>query len=337
MATTKPKFEGLPYLPHSKIDDTTPHIIVDGGARVNASCVLALTHSPGNNVPQEMKADSSTQIAFNYLHNEKYLQLLLDSKAKGVSNDHCDIDGITGVFVIHNPTVALKHHKLLEEVAAAGDFVKTKDPTAAKITFTILAYMTQELSPLDKSLFDSPDYITQSDKLYEAILPLLPDMLQNIEKYKIHWEKEYTTWQKSEALVSQGLVKIEDDRLYDITIVTFSDSEIQPDECHQMAIHNNTQCHTTIIIQPKPKKYQFNYRYETQVDFQSSKVTKRKDLDPLAKLLTNMETERGSKNVEWENDVSKSWSPWVRNRGGPSHLTPQEFIEQVKKFVGPLP
>ncbi len=48
----------------------TPNIVVDGSG--NAATVITLSHWPKSGTPQALKADTSTEIVFNYLATPRF-------------------------------------------------------------------------------------------------------------------------------------------------------------------------------------------------------------------------------------------------------------------------
>jgi hypothetical protein len=106
-----------------------PNVIVD--RQGNDATVLVLSHWPRNRTPAELKADSSTEIAINYLRSperERYRR-----NAEAVSNNHYDVDGLMSMWAVLNPEAALEHVELLVATGECGDFDRWSGEHATKI------------------------------------------------------------------------------------------------------------------------------------------------------------------------------------------------------------
>ena len=117
-----------------------PFVIVDG-APVKPSEIrhvdLHLAHWPGNTTPSELKRDLSTEIAFAFIDlpvDER--AAMLRGKRAFVLN-HFDTDGVSALFVLTRSSAARKHRRLLNEVAASGDFFRVDSDHAFAIDAAI--------------------------------------------------------------------------------------------------------------------------------------------------------------------------------------------------------
>ncbi len=110
--------ESSPAPAHSGV-----RIYVDGtrhGIREDRD--LELSHWNPSTTPELYQADSSTEIALNFL-------ALGDLPEDGlVINNHLDVDGILSAFVLLRPDQALRHRERLVAVAETGDFWAWADP-----------------------------------------------------------------------------------------------------------------------------------------------------------------------------------------------------------------
>jgi hypothetical protein len=136
------------FLPYAETT-SVPNVIVDGAR--NVGTVLTLSHWPKSGTPAALKADTSTEIVFNYLDRPD-----LRVNADVVSNNHFDEDGLVGIFALLQPAAAARHRALLVDVAQAGDFGIFRTRQAARIAFTLSAYSDAGTSPLPRALFELP-------------------------------------------------------------------------------------------------------------------------------------------------------------------------------------
>jgi hypothetical protein len=104
--------EGAPAPSHPGV-----RIYVDGtqhGIREDRD--IELSHWNPSTTPEVYQADSSTEIALNFL-------ALGTLPGDGlVINNHLDVDGILSAFVLLRPELALRHRERLVAVAETGDF-----------------------------------------------------------------------------------------------------------------------------------------------------------------------------------------------------------------------
>jgi len=112
--------EGQPAPSHTGV-----RIYVDGtrhGLREDRD--LELSHWNPSTRPELYQADSSTEIALNFLA----LGALPEDGL--VINNHLDMDGILSAFVLLRPELALPHRERLVAAAETGDFWAWADPGA---------------------------------------------------------------------------------------------------------------------------------------------------------------------------------------------------------------
>jgi hypothetical protein len=265
----------VPYL-----SATMPNIIVDGAG--NSHTVLTLSHWPKSGSPATLKADTSTEIVFNYLDAPGYQ---LDVEA--VSNNHFDEDGLVGIFVLLQPSFAQRHRDLLVDVAHAGDFGVFRQRKAARIAFVLSAYADPGSSPFPADLFRRP-YPAMAAELYSQLLDVLPGLMTSVDDYRALWEGEDARLTASEKLIDRGLITIEEHRDLDLAIVRLPDDST---ECHPFALHNRTTCNRLLLLWSRHAE--LRYRYESWVQLASRRPAPRVDLSELARELNEEETAGG--------------------------------------------
>jgi hypothetical protein len=308
------------FLPYDELG-STPNIIVDGAA--SAATVLALSHWPKSGTPVELKRDTSAEIVFAYVDSPNF-----HVEADAVSNNHFDEDGLIGIFALVNPA-AEQHRELLIDVATVGDFGAYKSRDAARIAFTLSAFANRDTSPLPKEVFQL-SYSQMAGELYNRILKVLPDMISNISHYEIFWRDEDKRLTESEQLLDRGEITIEEHPAIDLALVRLPTklpaalvhrfTQERQAECHPFAIHNRTNCSRILIVQGQ--HIEFQYRYESWVQFVSRRPPARIDLTELATELNQEEASGG----KWTFDGVDRITPKLHLSGAQGTSIPPSFI-----------
>ena len=321
------------FAPFNEIGDT-PHILVDG--KGNEHTVLALSHWPKSGTPAALKEDLSAEIVFKYLdHPEHHVRI------EAVTNNHFDEDGLIGVYTLIDPEKAVQRREQLIDVASAGDFGTYKDREAARVAFTLARYADAERSPLDPKLFEQP-YASMGDSLYLELLPRLPEMLAHPDRFRKHWEEDEALLDRSERALRSGKISIRENPALDLAVVTLPDeatpegverfTQNQAAVCHPLALHTATDRFRLLLVQGRT--YEFQYRYETWVQYVSRRPSPRVDLAPLAADFSGQEEGGGT----WKFDGVEEITPGMRLTGAPeSRIAPERFIQQVESFLSSAP
>jgi hypothetical protein len=305
----------MQYVPYNELGER-PNIIVDGAA--NPHTVLTLSHWPESGTPDRLKDDSSTQIVFHYLDHPD-----LHVNADAVSNNHFDEDGLIGVYTLLNPAEAQSRRDFLNDIAAAGDFGTYRTRDAARVTFVISAFADAQRSPFDPAMFKL-SYPRQAARLYEEMLPRIPDILNGLDPFRPYWEAEDAALSESEAMIRDGRVQIAEIPNLDLAIVTQNAGP----PCHPMALHNAIRSFRVLVMQGH--KYELRYRYESWVQYVSRKPLPRVDLTPLAEQLS----EKESGNRRWTFDGVDEITPRLALDGDEeSRVPPPAFIDLIKGYL----
>ena len=312
----------------------TPNIVVDGSG--NAATVITLSHWPKSGTPQALKADTSTEIVFNYLAAPRF-----HVTASKVSNNHFDEDGLAGLYALIEPEAATAIRDLVVGVAHAGDFATYRDRQAARVAFTVSAFADPQQSPLERAIFEMP-YTEQCAALYQELLPRLGEMLVHTDRFRRYWETEDQVLTDSEQALRQGDVTIEELPEVDLAIVRIAKERApqtihrftwaSEETCHPMAVHNATRCNRVLMQQGR--RYAFVYRYESWVQFMSRPPPPRIDLAPLAEALSADEPSA----ARWNFDGVSELTPRMTLSGdGESSIPPETFAAKVAEFLATAP
>jgi len=317
------------YIPYDELGDR-PNIIVDGAA--NPHTLITLSHWPDSDTPEVLKDDLSAQIVFRYLDRpESWVQ------ADAVSNNHFDEDGLVGIFSLVNPDHAQRQRSLLIDVAAAGDFGTYRFREAARTTFVLSTFADPELSPLDAGIFKQP-YPRLAARLYQEMLPRLPEILGDLDRWRRYGELEDAFLEEGEAKVRAGQVQIEEIPELDLAIVRLPESlsgrkvhrftQDRRAACHPMALHNVIRSFRILLMQER--NYEFQYRYESWVQYITKRPMPRVDLAPLAQQLSEMESGNG----RWEFDGVDEITPKLALvDADESRIAPEEFLKRIRSFL----
>ena len=308
-----------------------PNVVVDGS--VVANTVLALSHWPGSpDVPPELRADLSAQMAFRYLDHPEPLH----GTAGVVSNNHFDQDGLVGVFALVDPAEAQARRPLLEDLAAAGDFATFRFRDAARASMAVSAFTDPDRSPFGPL----PEaYDEKTALLYTEVLGRLTELVDDVDRHRDLWADEDAALGESEAAVASGVVRIDEHPEVDLAVVTVSGDRRwsghrfggrRYDGVHPMAIHNATARKSLLLV--ADGSYKFTYRYESWVKYRSAPVPRRVDLAPLAEALT------AADDVPWTSDPVAELTPELHpvDRAG-SSLAPEVVIAMVAEHLRTAP
>jgi hypothetical protein len=311
----------LRYVPYEELagrDD----VVVDGSP--TDGTVLSLSHWPHLSIPPGLKADLSAEMALDYLD-----RFDLHGSAESVSNNHFDQDGLVSLFALVSPDAALAQRDLLIDVAAAGDFAIYRSRAAAHISMTIAAFADPERSPLGISPEQDP-----TTALYEDLLGRLPELLGDPDRYRDLWLDEDATLSDSEEFINTGLVQIDDVVDLDLAVIRLPEEaptsgghrfgQMWTNGLHPMAVHNATGRFAVLSV--RGHSYEFAYRYESWVQYQSRRPRPRVDLRPLAAQFTAQEPQ----GVTWIFEGADYLIPRLYLVGASeSAISPEEFQSRL--------
>src|SRR6266849_5471564 len=152
---------------------TSPKLSVDG----TVDNAIHLSHWKGNETPESVKADTSTEIALNLVAAPDRDELTQGIDL--VTNNHFDTDGVLSVWTVLVGERALELRDKLIAAAEAGDFseLSTKEGVRASIVIQGSESPTDEQagSPLARQLAGEP--VNDEARAYELVLPHLERVL----------------------------------------------------------------------------------------------------------------------------------------------------------------
>lgn len=316
------------FWPYEDLQDR-PNVIVDGTA--TPSTTLTLSHWPGSPaVAPDLQADLSAQMAFRYLDHPHHLH----GDATVASNNHFDQDGLVSLFALCHPGAAQERRALLEDLAAAGDFATFRDRTAARASMVVSAFTDPARSPIGPL---PDDYGAMTAHLYQEALGRLPEVLDDIDRYRDLWADEDAQLADCERALEDGVITIEERDDADLAVVTVTGAARwsghrfggrRYEGAHPMAIHNATSCSALLLV--AGSTYRFTHRYETWVQYRSRSLPRRADLTGLAEELSALD------DVPWRADPIDQLTPELQP-DGESSLDPTAVTEAIVRHLRTAP
>lgn len=299
----------MEFLPFHDIDSDHPCVVVD--AR-HPEATATLSHWRGAPVPDDLRADTSTEIVLNAIRVAHP-----SIRLPYVSNNHFDVDGCLGIWSLMYPHLANRHREVLIQAAQIGDFREyNPDHPASDSALKLVCWM----NTIEKKLFYEPfgqkqEAISCIPK-YEYFLPLIADFLAWPELGKEYWESEYRQIHDDLELIRQQGNR-EYLEKYHLTIVS------APRPVHYYALFSQTQQSDFVLSMYDEQRYEFEVKYVSWVDTVTRSLFPRFPLTPLADRLNTLE---------------KSGAAWAANSmmdTGPQVLLGSESLTKAERFDHP--
>jgi len=286
----------LPFVPCGDLVDV-PHVVVDGAA--GPATVLSLSHWPLSRTPRALARDLSAEIAFAYLSSSTCWA----ADALAVTNDHVDQDGLVSLYALVDPDHARRHERTLVEIARVGDFAVVDDDEAAQLAFALAVLGDPERSPL--AVAPVPGHVSDeaptgdawSRACYPALLAIVPELLEWPQRYAEIGAEERIALERSRSAFARGDATVRE--LPDVGLAVVSVEPSVTDApasrfcratsgpLHPAAIHAVTAAPRVLVVHGR--RYRYYDRYETWVRVQTRKLPLRRDLEVVARLLTELE------------------------------------------------
>ncbi|HEY4333523.1 MAG TPA: DUF6687 family protein [Ilumatobacteraceae bacterium] len=322
----------LRFVPYHLCTDLR-NVVVDGSA--NAATCLTLSHWPGSPTPMAVRDDLSAQIALRSLDVPE----LFDG-VDVVTNNHFDQDGLCSAYALVHPRAALARRERVVDVARAGDFGTFQSRDAARIAFAIAALEDPNVSTLGREVL-AGSYPERCGRLYEALLPMMDELLDHPDRFRPLWDTEDAHLGASLAAVRDGVVTIAEIADIDLAIITVPPdwaqrmthrfTQSRTDAVHPMALNQATSCLRLLVLEGD--RCWLECRYETWVMMTSRIVTPRPDLRPLAGLLEELEPDGAA----WRSDAPGSLTPRVAPTSGLTAIAPTLLCSEIERFLRTAP
>jgi hypothetical protein len=200
-----------------------PKLSVDG----TVDNAIHFSHWHGNETPESVKADTSTEIALNLVAapNREELTGGIDL----VTNNHFDTDGVLSVWTVLAGERALELRAQLIAAAEAGDFseLSTEDGVRASIVIQGSDSPTDKSgSPLAQQL--AGEEFTDEARSYDLVLPHVERVLTHTSDYEALWRKSWDRIQAALESFAKGASRVEEDTEAKLSIVTLAPEVFSP-------------------------------------------------------------------------------------------------------------
>lgn len=282
------------FLPFHDISRENPCAVVD--AR-HPEAAATLSHWRGAEVPDALRADTSTEIAV-----KAAIAGHPSSKLPYVSNNHFDVDGCLGIWALLNPLLAAKYKDVLIQAAQIGDFREyLSEHPASDLALKLVCW----INALEQERFYRPfgrkeEAVTCIPK-YEFFLPLIGEFLNNPEQQRSIWQPEYDQVMTGlDQIKSQGqALLVEDIRLLIIEV---------PEPIHYYALFSQFSSVDLVLMMYADNRYELEYKYTGWIDTVSRNQFPRLPFDRLVSRLNELETSP----LSWWGNSMMDTGPSVR-------------------------
>lgn len=265
---------------------------------------FALSHWKGAVVPDEIMADTSTEIVLNAL--EKGMDL---SSYKYVTNNHFDIDGFLGVWSLIYPEIALKSKSLLITAATIGDFreynpEKEIDQLALKVCCWINTVEKDQFYPPFGTIFSEDKEAKRCVSKYHFFIEKFQAFLEDPYAHEADWKEEYDRVNTDISIIKEHgeIYNIKGPRMHIVR---------SPEPLHYYALYSHSQNTDMVLSLYDRNKYELEYKYTSWIDTKTRNSNPRVDLQPLAKKLNNMEQSK----FKWDASKITDTAPVLRLEG----------------------
>ena len=282
-----------------------PKLSVDG----TVDNAIHFSHWNGNQTPESVKADTSTETVLNVVAapNRNELTRSIDL----VTNNHFDTDGVLSVWAMLTGARALDLRDRLIAAAEAGDFSEFSSVDGVRASIVIQG----SDSPIDKS--GSPlaqqlagKTITDEAQAYVLVLPHIEHVIKHTGQYEPLWREQWKRIETALDSFAKGashVEEIDDGKLSVVTLApqSFGPSGFDPsrDAAPFTAISHHARGEMFLIATPLDKgwAYRIDYPYYSWAETVVRPKIVRRDLNQLMNELNELDSFSGG----WKVDSSE--------------------------------
>ncbi|MBV9926449.1 MAG: hypothetical protein JOZ96_15630 [Acidobacteria bacterium] len=321
--------EGLNEAPLLSVDGTV------GGA-------LHLSHWEGNETPEELRADTSTEIALNFAAWPRRGEW-----ARGVevvTNNHFDADGVLSVWSVLNGVRAPALREKLISAAEAGDFSEFPNEDAVRVSILLQGgdnpFVPGVNSPLVESLAGGEK--VDERRAYELVLPEVENVLTRTGEYEALWREGWAWIERTLESFAGGRSRVSEDAEHKLSVVTLAEEFYGPggfDPARHGAPYTALAHHTRgeVILVATPYAggwaYRIDYAYYSWAETYARPRVARRNLAGLLGRLNVVERGRGV----WKADRSELTSAvkffGQDNAPAASQLEPDEVAAELREAL----
>ena len=271
-----------------------PLLSVDG----TVDNALHLSHWAGNETPEELRADTSTEIALNFVGWPRR-----DEWTRGVevvTNNHFDADGVLSVWSVLGGERALGLRKELIAAAEAGDFSEFPDERAVRVAVLLQGgdnpFIPGVNSPLAEQLAGGAR--VDEKRAYELVLPEVERVLTHTDEYEPLWREGWDGIARGLESFARGDSRVEEDADSRLSIVTlapgvFGASGFDPARhgAPFTPIAHNARGEVFLVATPLGAgwSYRIDYPYYSWAETYVRPRVARRDFSPLVERLNELE------------------------------------------------
>ncbi|HEX8285878.1 MAG TPA: DUF6687 family protein [Pyrinomonadaceae bacterium] len=322
--------DGLARVPKLSVDGTTDD-------------ALHLSHWAGNETPEELRADTSTEIALNFVNWPRR-----DEWTRGVevvTNNHFDADGVLSVWTVLNVERAPALRDELVSAAEAGDFSEFPGERAVRVSVLLQGgdnpFVPGVNSPLVTSLAGGQD--VDEARAYELVLPEVERVLTRTDEYEALWREGWGRIERALESFARGSSRVEEDAESRLSLVTLApdlheDGGFDPARhaTPYTAVAHNARGDVLLVATPLGGGwcYRIDYAYYSWAETYTRPRVARRDLAPLVERLNELE---GAGGGGWKPDRSELTSAvkFLDEGGTPaaSRLRPDEVAAELREAL----
>ncbi len=205
--------------------DNVPKLSVDG----TVSNSIHFSHWEGNQTPDEVKADTSTEIALNLVASPNKQRLTQGIEL--VTNNHFDTDGVLSVWTVLTGERALDLREQLIPAAEAGDFSEFSTENGVRASIVIQG--SDQASPNNEigsplAAYLAGKEISDDAEAYELVLPEVERVLRNTGDYESLWRSGWEAIASAIESFEKGKSKVEEHQDARLSLITLAPEVFSP-------------------------------------------------------------------------------------------------------------
>jgi len=196
-----------------------PKLSVDG----TVGNSIHFSHWQDNETPEEVKADTSTEIALNLVTSPNRERLTQGIEL--VTNNHFDTDGMLSVWTVMTGERAAKYREVLIAAAEAGDFSEYSTETGIRVSIAIqgsdqASPNNDDGSPLARRIAGAE--VDDDARAYELVMPEVERLITNINDYEDLWRDGWESIAKAVESFEAGASKVTELPENQISLITLA-------------------------------------------------------------------------------------------------------------------
>jgi hypothetical protein len=315
-----------------------PKLSVDG----TVGDAVHLSHWEGNATPEELRADTSTEIALNFVASPRRAELAEGIEV--VTNNHFDTDGVLSVWTVLNGERAPGLKDELVAAAEAGDFSEFPGERAVRASVLLQGgdnpFVEGVGSPLARHLAGGS--AVDERRAYELVLPEVEGVLTRTDDYEPLWREPWAEIERGLESFAGGRSRVEEDAEARLSVVTlapdlYGASGFDPARhaAPYTALAHNARGEVILVATPFGEGwgYRIDYPYYSWAVTVRRPRVGRRNLSELVGRLNVLERGRGT----WKPDRGELTSAvkFLGDDGKPaaSRLEPDEVAAELRKVL----